>query len=246
VAGLRDVLDRIDERPPTHASWWLEFLASILDARLVRSLTPADLARLADVGARAAAPPGGPLTRVQATFPLVDAHNARGERDAATALLVSLYDGSEPEPTRAGIVLRLAARDATTDPVVRVYIDHLRNCTSKTVPVAVGRALATVLHVDVDTPVPALRRARAIVDQLRASGVAHRDILRVLGFHELFVADRPDRAVEHFERFWAAAPDDIGGLVGLLTALLHAGDHARIVAIDTGWSTGGHRRTMCL
>ena len=67
VAALRAVLEDIDRRPDACGQWWPEFLTSMTVPRLVRLLTPADLQRLRDVGAKVAEASGGLLSVARAS-----------------------------------------------------------------------------------------------------------------------------------------------------------------------------------
>lgn len=231
LAGLFEVLDDIDRRPGGCGAWWPDLVTSMTQDGRLDLLEAADLRRLETVGERVAAEAGAELSLAEAWLPIADAYTARGEPRQATRLLLAVHRRTPQRDVQTDVTARLARNGTTGDAELAVYLDCLTGAAPDRVRAAVRGAIAAAVHVDLDTPVGTVRRARDIVEQLQRAEITQPGARRVLGFAALLADGDPRAAVAHLEAARTAEPTDPAVFAGLLAARLRSGDHRRIAEL---------------
>ncbi|RFS86985.1 hypothetical protein D0T12_01635 [Actinomadura spongiicola] len=234
VERMREAAAGFARNPSIAVEVWPDFLESMLDARLLPVLTEADFDTLATYGEQnaqaaaddgAAGPPGTVL--LAAWRPLVRARHARGELDAAVALLTRLCRSPHADDhARAEAADDLAALGAVGPEQLSIYADVLGRPARP--PDGVAALVTDLLAVEHDAGTIRIAQAAKVADLLARSGATHPDLDRVLGLHRLLVDGVAHEAVATLTRAWRARPGDGGAFAGLLAALLRSGDHAQL------------------
>jgi hypothetical protein len=231
LAHLRAVWPEFGRNPMAFSALWPSFLTAVLDDRLVRSLSPADLASLEETGLLMASQPLPRLSLRDACGPLVTAQDLRNEPQAASSLLARLYwsPGAMKEE-RATIARTLATRGAQGDQHLAVYTDHLKPLKNNTAEPAMLAVLTSCLTVGFDVPALRIQRAGELARNLRKARITFPGTDLAIGYSYLLIERKYAEAAARLERAYNTNPDATA-LAGLLSAWIRDCDDDRIAAM---------------
>jgi hypothetical protein len=223
---LRDVRDRIGKSPAKHAELWQPLLMSMVDDRRRPLLTDGDFLALETIGGQVVRA-SGVIGIADAWGPLITAREARGEMEAAFALMTRLYTSPMTSvQVKAYVAARLAQYGALGADQMAVYVDVLGRPELRTPEV--DRLVAGVLRVDFDSPIVRIGQAGELALLLSEARIGVPGTHTAIGLHHLLVTGDAALAADHMARAFAASPRDETALAGLLAARLRQGDHADI------------------
>lgn len=227
---LRKVRDRIAERPEAYVELWLDFLRSMLHPRLLWRLEDRDFRTLEAIGGQVVHLRGAnAVGLVEVWYPLITARDARGEEDAALALLTRLYRSSlSGERERVEVAARLAQRGARGEDHLVVYADLLSR--TQRPPADVVRLVVETLRVDFHSGGGRIRQAGDLASYLSRTGVRLPGLETAIGLRHLLVDGDPALAAVHLARASATDPRDEIAYAALLAARLRQGDHTAVTA----------------
>lgn len=227
MVAFREVLEGLGDAPDHFGHLWPDYLDGVTHSARVGALTDDDFDA---IEAAAAAFAGSAETRER----LAAARTARGEERQARGLLVRVSSDPDADPAvRTRCARELARRGAASDAHLRTYVAHLANGSDDDADDGMRRLLGRALAVDFDADPVRLTRADEVARLLLDHDVALPGIRTALGLTAL-LSGRVAEAVEHLSAAAKVDRDDAVAALGVLTALLRAGDYARAHAQSAG------------